>query len=238
MTTALQNLKDQKQRDESMRTMIYQVNVRAKDLVGGCYRIMLQFAKQINVAKRELAFVKQQLAVYKPACAACHYKRQRCPPDCSLAPYFPYDQYDPDQSQNFHKLFSFNNISKILTKIDQTRRQEAMRSMIYEANVRAKDPVMGCCRIIRELDQQVREAENELAFVNQHLASYKPTDYGVQNQNEMINDDEEFSLKDLNDLRAAFYIEDILDQDDHPNGCWRKDTHSCDGHLCWVMVVR
>ncbi|GKE14272.1 LOB domain-containing protein 22 [Tanacetum coccineum] len=163
MITALQNLKDQEQRDEAMRTMIYEANVRAKDMVGGCYRIMLQLAKQINVAKRELA--------------------------------------------------------KILAKVDHTRRQEAMRSMIYEANVRAKDPVMGCCRIIRELDQQVREAENELAFVKQLLVSYKPADYGVQNQIEMINVDEEFSLKDLNDLRAAFDIEDLLaDQDDHQNG--------------------
>nr|GFD54851.1 hypothetical protein [Tanacetum cinerariifolium] len=65
------------------------------------------------------------------------------------------------------------------------------------------------------LDRQVREAENELAFVKQLLASYKPADYGVQNQIEMINDDDEFSLKDLNDQRAAFDIGDLLDQDDH-----------------------
>nr|GEX43978.1 ribonuclease H-like domain-containing protein [Tanacetum cinerariifolium] len=50
-------------------------------------------------------------------------------------------------------------------------------------------------------------------FVSQHTWHQRLGDPG--NQIEMINDDDDFSLKDLNDQRAAFDIEDLLDQDDH-----------------------
>ncbi|PWA77597.1 LOB domain-containing protein 22 [Artemisia annua] len=53
-------------------------------------------------------------------------------------------------------------------------RDDAMASIKYEADARARDPVGGCCRIVLELDQQLREAEDELKFVKQLLAFYKP----------------------------------------------------------------
>ncbi|PWA62470.1 LOB domain-containing protein 22 [Artemisia annua] len=58
-------------------------------------------------------------------------------------------------------------------------RDDAMASIKYEADARARDPVGGCCRIVLELDQQLREAEDELKFVKQLLAFYKPVGAAV-----------------------------------------------------------
>ena len=57
---------------------------------------------------------------------------------------------------------------------DREQRDDAMASIKNEADARARDPVGGCCRIVLELDQQLREAEDELKFVKQLLAFYKP----------------------------------------------------------------
>ncbi|KAL0330702.1 UNVERIFIED_CONTAM: LOB domain-containing protein 22 [Sesamum angustifolium] len=73
------------------------------------------------------------------ACAACKYQRRRCAPDCPLAPFFPADRVK--EFLNAHKLFGVGNIIKILKKVPQHERQNAMRSVIFEANVRARDPV-------------------------------------------------------------------------------------------------
>ncbi|KAK4412619.1 LOB domain-containing protein 22 [Sesamum alatum] len=73
------------------------------------------------------------------ACAACKYQRRRCAPDCPLAPFFPADR--TKEFVNAHKLFGVGNIVKILKKVPQHERQNAMGSVIFEANVRARDPV-------------------------------------------------------------------------------------------------
>uniref|UniRef100_A0A6V7QSI7 Uncharacterized protein n=1 Tax=Ananas comosus var. bracteatus TaxID=296719 RepID=A0A6V7QSI7_ANACO len=46
-----------------MRTIIYQSNVRAMDSVGGCYRIVLELERQVELYTAELQLVLQQLAV-------------------------------------------------------------------------------------------------------------------------------------------------------------------------------
>ncbi|PWA73141.1 hypothetical protein CTI12_AA263100 [Artemisia annua] len=96
------------------------------------------------------------------ACAVCNFQRKKCPQDCILEPYFPQDH--PQQFQNAHNLFGVKNMLKTLQNLDdQEKKDEAMRNMIYEANVRAKDPVGGCYRIVLELEKQIKMAKRELA---------------------------------------------------------------------------
>ncbi|XP_071714384.1 LOB domain-containing protein 27 [Rutidosis leptorrhynchoides] len=105
------------------------------------------------------------------ACAACKYQRKRCTPECALAPHFR-----PEQTEifkNAHKLFGVKNILQTLKQIDPSQKTEAMRSIIYEANMRERFPVHGCLGIICELQHHIRQAEKELYAVLSQLEFYK-----------------------------------------------------------------
>nr|GEW62052.1 hypothetical protein [Tanacetum cinerariifolium] len=105
------------------------------------------------------------------ACAACKYQRKRCTPECALAPHFR-----PEQTEifkNAHKLFGVRNILRILEQIDPSQKTEAMRSIIYQANMRDRSPVHGCLGVIYQLQYQIRQAEKELYAVLSQLEYYK-----------------------------------------------------------------
>ncbi|XP_009623735.1 LOB domain-containing protein 22 [Nicotiana tomentosiformis] len=102
------------------------------------------------------------------ACAACKYQRRKCAPDCVLAPYFPHDRQR--QFLNAHKLFGVSNITKIIRHLDQPLKDEAMRTIIFQSDVRANDPVGGCYRIIRDLQRHIDYCKAELDIVLHQLA--------------------------------------------------------------------
>ncbi|KAM7273180.1 hypothetical protein ACFE04_027844 [Oxalis oulophora] len=101
------------------------------------------------------------------ACAACKYQRRKCTPECRLAPYFPPDQ--PKIFQNAHKLFGVRNILNILKNLHVSQHGEAMRSIIFQANIRDRFPVHGCSGFIQQLSYQLWMVEEELHLVNAHL---------------------------------------------------------------------
>ncbi|CAN1162326.1 LOB domain-containing protein 22 [Linum perenne] len=104
-----------------------------------------------------------------PACAACKYQRRKCAPDCILTPYFPHDRQR--QFLNAHKLFGVRKITKIIENLsNQAHKDEAMRSIIFQSDVRANDPVGGCYRIILQLQRQINYAQAELDLLLHHLA--------------------------------------------------------------------
>ncbi|KAF8401003.1 hypothetical protein HHK36_014306 [Tetracentron sinense] len=102
------------------------------------------------------------------ACAACKYQRRKCAPDCILAPYFP--PHHLSQFLNAHKLFGVSNILKIIRNLHPLEKSESVRTMIFEAGVRANDPVGGCYRIIREFQRQIDHGQAELDLVLHQLA--------------------------------------------------------------------
>ncbi|GFP85692.1 LOB domain-containing protein 22 [Phtheirospermum japonicum] len=102
------------------------------------------------------------------ACAACKYQRRKCAADCILAPYFPHDRQH--QFLNAHRLFGVSNIVKIVRHLDPAAKDHAMRTIIFQSDARAADPVGGCHRIIRELEHQISLAKAELDVVLHHLA--------------------------------------------------------------------
>ncbi|XP_047962127.1 LOB domain-containing protein 28-like [Salvia hispanica] len=102
------------------------------------------------------------------ACAACKYQRRKCASDCILAPYFPHDRQP--QFLNAHRLFGVSNIVKIVAGLNQPEKDHAMRTIIFQSDARASDPVGGCYRIIRDLEHQISLAKAELEIVLHHLA--------------------------------------------------------------------
>lgn len=111
----------------------------------------------------------------KHACAACKYQRRKCAPDCPFARYFPADQ--PKVFLNAHRLFRLSNIARILNKVDSDKKDEAMRTIIFESTIRAKYPVHGCWGIIGKLQHHIQSAMNELQLVRATLARYKECDH-------------------------------------------------------------
>lgn len=105
------------------------------------------------------------------ACAACKYQRRRCTSECPLAPYFP--PHEQKVFQNAHKLFGVSNILKILKKLDPAQKSDAMKSIIYQANVRDENPVHGCWGKICQLKYQIWQAEEELHAVHSQLDMYR-----------------------------------------------------------------
>ncbi|KAK9734506.1 hypothetical protein RND81_04G144100 [Saponaria officinalis] len=120
------------------------------------------------------------------ACAACKYQRRKCAPDCVLAPYFPHDRQR--QFLNAHKLFGVSNITKIIRNLSPQDKDIAMHTIMFQSDVRAKDPVGGCYRIIRDLHHQIEYCKVELDLVFQQLAICKAQAYQQQhNQLMSIN---------------------------------------------------
>ncbi|GLJ05276.1 hypothetical protein SUGI_0015140 [Cryptomeria japonica] len=101
------------------------------------------------------------------ACAACKYQRRKCSAECPLVPYFPPDQ--PKQFLNAHKLFGVSNILRILKQVNDTQKSDAMKTIIYQANARERDPVYGCFGIIVMLQTQIESLKEELGFVRRQV---------------------------------------------------------------------
>ncbi|KAL8496753.1 hypothetical protein ACS0TY_020433 [Phlomoides rotata] len=101
-----------------------------------------------------------QSVVISP-CAACKILRRRCAEKCVLAPYFPPN--DPLKFTTAHRVFGASNIIKFLQELPETQREDAVSSMVYEANARLRDPVYGCAGAICQLQKHITQLQEQLA---------------------------------------------------------------------------
>ncbi|XP_021734795.1 LOB domain-containing protein 27-like [Chenopodium quinoa] len=112
------------------------------------------------------------------ACAACRFQRRKCAPDCLLAPYFPAD--NPKMFQCAHRLYGVCNITKILKKLDtKDLKDEAMKSIIYECEMRQRHPVYGCSFAMWQLNDRLSRLQEELYYVQSWLAILKNKEHSL-----------------------------------------------------------
>ncbi|KAH7537647.1 hypothetical protein FEM48_Zijuj03G0115000 [Ziziphus jujuba var. spinosa] len=104
-------------------------------------------------------------------CAACKLLRRRCAQECPFSPYF--SPHEPQKFASVHKVFGASNVSKMLMEVPESQRADAANSLVYEANVRLRDPVYGCMGAISALQQQVQTLQAELnaCFPSQNQAT-------------------------------------------------------------------
>ncbi|KAI5021873.1 hypothetical protein ZWY2020_058603 [Hordeum vulgare] len=86
-------------------------------------------------------------------CAACKLLRRRCAQECPFSPFF--SPLEPHKFASVHKVFGASNVSKMLLEVHESQRGDAANSLVYEANLRLRDPVYGCMGAILTLQQQV-----------------------------------------------------------------------------------
>ncbi|CAI8585964.1 unnamed protein product [Vicia faba] len=104
-------------------------------------------------------------------CAACKLLRRRCAEECPFSPYF--SPHEPQKFAAVHKVFGASNVSKLLLEVPEGQRADAANSMVYEANLRLRDPVYGCMGAISSLQQQVQSLQAELHAVRTEILKYK-----------------------------------------------------------------
>ncbi|RZC26393.1 LOB domain-containing protein 13 isoform A [Glycine soja] len=104
-------------------------------------------------------------------CAACKLLRRRCAEECPFSPYF--SPHEPQKFAAVHKVFGASNVSKMLMEVPEGQRADAANSLVYEANLRIRDPVYGCMGAISALQQQVQRLQVELNATRAEILKYK-----------------------------------------------------------------
>ncbi|KFK36928.1 hypothetical protein AALP_AA4G190900 [Arabis alpina] len=107
-------------------------------------------------------------------CAACKLLRRRCAQECPFSPYF--SPHEPHKFASVHKVFGASNVSKMLMEVPESQRADAANSLVYEANVRLRDPIYGCMGAISALQQEVQALQAELTAVRSEILKYKQRD--------------------------------------------------------------
>jgi hypothetical protein len=72
-------------------------------------------------------------------------------------------------------LIKFNNFLNygMTQEVPESQRADAANSLVYEANVRLRDPVYGCMGAISALQQQVQSLQAELNAVRAEILKHK-----------------------------------------------------------------
>ncbi|XP_020551532.1 putative mediator of RNA polymerase II transcription subunit 26 [Sesamum indicum] len=106
-----------------------------------------------------------------PPCAACKCLRRKCTNDCVFARYFPAD--NPSKFTSVHKVYGACNVAKLLKELGtDSQRNEAVKSLVYEAEYRLRDPVHGCVGHVALLQQKLRQVQHDLECAKKELSTY------------------------------------------------------------------
>ncbi|KAK3443978.1 hypothetical protein EUGRSUZ_B04019 [Eucalyptus grandis] len=104
-------------------------------------------------------------------CAACKLLRRRCAEECPFSPYF--SPHEPQKFAAVHRVFGASNVSKMLTEVPESQRADTANSLVYEANLRLRDPVYGCMGAISALQQQIQTLQAQLNAVRNEILRFK-----------------------------------------------------------------
>ncbi|KAE9460935.1 hypothetical protein C3L33_07161, partial [Rhododendron williamsianum] len=116
-------------------------------------------------------------------CAACKLLRRRCAEDCPFSPYF--SPLEPYRFAAVHRVFGASNVSKMLMEVPESQRADAANSLVYEANLRLRDPVYGCMGAISVLQQEVDLLQAEVNATRTEILRYRYRE-AANNNNIMI----------------------------------------------------
>ncbi|GAV88029.1 DUF260 domain-containing protein [Cephalotus follicularis] len=104
----------------------------------------------------------QELARSSPhqPCAACRMLRRRCDSNCTLAPYFP--SHEIQKFAGVHKVYGASNVIKMIQMVEETKREDTVKAIVYEATARLRDPVYGSTRSIFHLQNMIEDLKGQL----------------------------------------------------------------------------
>jgi hypothetical protein len=92
-----------------------------------------------------------------------------------FAPYFPPDK--PDKFAHAHRVFGTSNVIKILNDLQPYyQREDAVNSLIYEADMRVRNPVYGCIGVVSILQHCLLRLKKALERASLELSKYQVLD--------------------------------------------------------------
>ncbi|KAF3776712.1 LOB domain-containing protein 25 [Nymphaea thermarum] len=91
------------------------------------------------------------------ACGACRFLRRKCTGQCNFAPYFPAQFIH--RFYDVHRSFATNNVARLFSEISPSLRQQAVDSLVFEAESRVDDPVHACLPQMRQLLQDLGQLQ-------------------------------------------------------------------------------
>ncbi|CAN0913629.1 LOB domain-containing protein 2 [Linum grandiflorum] len=106
------------------------------------------------------------------ACASCKHQRKKCAEDCILAPVFPAEK--TREFQAVHKVFGVSNVVKMMRRVEARDRERVAESLVWEANSRENDPVLGAMRQYQRLQEEKKQLEIELGAIYKTSNSNSP----------------------------------------------------------------
>ncbi|KAK4426349.1 LOB domain-containing protein 36 [Sesamum alatum] len=108
---------------------------------------------------------------FRSPCAACKHLRRKCEKECVFAPYFPADNLT--KFTNVHKVYGATNVAKILKELStDNEREEAVKSLAYEAEFRLREPIYGCVGVVAVLQKKLKQVHHDLECAKQELSNY------------------------------------------------------------------
>lgn len=128
---------------------------------------------------------------YFRACAVCKHQRKRCL-DCPWAPFFPPESYQ--EFENVHRLFGVNNVTKILSSIDNRLWPTAIETIQFEAEMWRSNPANGCLGMIRDLNAQIEATTRELNMVKRQLFHHRQRQQQQQEQQQEQEQEQEQNM--------------------------------------------
>ncbi|CAI9091750.1 OLC1v1026856C1 [Oldenlandia corymbosa var. corymbosa] len=163
------------------------------------------------------------------SCAACKFLKRRCTSNCQFAPYFRSDE--PAKFAKVHKVFGASNVSKILNEVPEEQREDTVNSLVYEAEVRLRDPVYGCIGAIASLQKKMVELQHDLILARARLACCVPPVTTVTTAprpalittNSVLSDDQTSSLIDFStynnhEIPSCIGLEEVFYQNSSRTG--------------------
>ncbi|XP_022939235.1 LOB domain-containing protein 15-like [Cucurbita maxima] len=140
---------------------LQEVDEIKREVVEGFYPLM---------GRRQILSQAGALNTITP-CAACKLLRRRCAQECPFSPYF--SPHEPHKFASVHKVFGASNVAKMLMEVPESQRADAANSLVYEANLRLRDPVYGCMGAISALQHQLQTLQADLNAIRTEILKYK-----------------------------------------------------------------
>ncbi|KAH0849107.1 LOW QUALITY PROTEIN: hypothetical protein HID58_091551, partial [Brassica napus] len=113
-------------------------------------------------------------------------------------------------SPPFHKVFGASNVSKMLLEVGESQRGDAANSLVYEANLRLRDPIYGCMGAISALQHHHSISQSELTTVRTEILRHKyreaATITSLQNNNNNNFNNTTTSVSDHAALAASILL--------------------------------
>ncbi|KAK2447765.1 protein LATERAL ORGAN BOUNDARIES [Trifolium repens] len=120
----------------------------------------------------------------RPACAACRHQRKKCMRDCILAPYFPKNKLQ--EYEEVHRVFGYNNVTKMVQNLGEQERQNAINSIKWEAKMWTQDPIFGpfgayndACKTIAHIWNLLQQQQEQ---AHQRVSTSEPDKFMGQAQ--------------------------------------------------------